>query len=122
MRSTRTMSLRSPRRSSRASSSAAHSSDAATPMMSSWSGVIGDTKVAGFQPRVAEQQSSKFTAQRRAWNPHDVWLLIPTSSSSMTTVGSTRRAPTSHQGMWVKWTVRRSGRSWASQVPTSERW
>ena len=83
---------------------------------------MGDTNVAGVEPRTSEQQAAKLSAHRRAWKPQAAWLAMPPSSSSATADGSTRSRSGLQNGVWVKCTARRSGRSWASQVPTSDRW
>ena len=83
---------------------------------------MGDTNVVGVHPNTSEQQAAKLSAHRWAWNPQAVWLAMPPSSSSATAPGSTRSRSGLQNGVWVKCTARRSGRSWASHVPTSDRW
>ncbi len=122
MRSTRTITSRSPTASAISSYAAAQAGDAAARAMSSASLARGDTKVRGSSARTSRQQASKSAAQPRVWKPHAWWAAIPASTSPAMCSGSTRSHVGVANGVWLKWTATRSGRRSARPDPNSPRW
>ena len=86
------------------------------------SGPSGATKVNGSIPSTSRQQPAKASAQREVWKPQARCDVRPVSSSDATCPGRIPMSAGSQNGVWVKCTVRRSGRSWRSQRPTRARW
>ena len=90
--------------------------------MTSGSGVSGDTKVwPGVTPTDA-QQARKLASQRAVWKPQAVAAAIPSRTSRPTAVGRAPKASGSAKGVWVKCTMRTSGRAAARKAGTRHRW
>ena len=118
IRSMRNSSARSPTSASSSSAAASDSADSATACNAGASGASGAAKAPAMEasgPSTAPAEASYARAQRSVWKPHGT-VAIDEQSANATSSGSTRIDPGSQNGVWVKCTIRRSGRSVAQHA------